>query len=83
MSLLACGLNYKTTPIEMREKFIFSREEITSVLKGFVSETKINEAVILSTCNRTEIYTKNQNKESITEWIWIKSNSCFIIYCKG
>jgi glutamyl-tRNA reductase len=73
MSLLACGLNYKTTPIEIREKFNFSRERMTSALKEFVEETKTKGAVILSTCNRTEVYTEGQSKDVISGWL---SRSC-------
>ncbi len=49
------GLNHKSAPIEIREKFVFCEEDI----KRFVPQLKakgILGAVVLSTCNRTEIY---------------------------
>ena len=49
------GLNHKSAPIEVREKFVFCEEDI----RRFVPEIKakgILGAVVLSTCNRTEIY---------------------------
>jgi glutamyl-tRNA reductase len=49
------GLNHKSAPIEVRERFVFCEEDI----KRFVSLLKLNGltgAVVLSTCNRTEIY---------------------------
>ena len=49
------GLNHKSAPIEIRERFVFCEEDI----KRFVPQLKakgILGAVILSTCNRTEIY---------------------------
>jgi glutamyl-tRNA reductase len=49
------GLNHKSAPIEVRERFVFCEEDI----RRFVSLLKLNGisgAVVLSTCNRTEIY---------------------------
>ncbi len=49
------GLNHKSAPIEVRERFVFCEEDI----KRFVPVLKLNGisgAVVLSTCNRTEIY---------------------------
>ncbi len=49
------GLNHKSAPIEVRERFVFCEEDI----KRFVSLLKLNGilgAIVLSTCNRTEIY---------------------------
>ncbi len=49
------GLNHKSAPIEVRERFVFCEEDI----KRFVPLLKLNGlsgAVVLSTCNRTEIY---------------------------
>ncbi len=52
--LFAFGVNHKTAPIEVREKLYVREEEIPSLLAKF-KET-LSECVILSTCNRTEIY---------------------------
>ena len=49
------GLNHKSAPIEVRERFVFCEEDI----RRFVSLLKLNGlsgAIVLSTCNRTEIY---------------------------
>ena len=49
------GLNHKSAPIEIREKFVFCEEDI----KRFVPQLKakgILGAIVVSTCNRTEIY---------------------------
>ncbi len=56
MQLQVLGLNYKTAPIEIREKFSFSKETIRQALENLDEYDGLNEAVILSTCNRTEIY---------------------------
>lgn len=55
------GLNHKSAPIEIREKFVFCEEDI----KRFVPQLKaigIHGAVVVSTCNRTEIYFELEDK---------------------
>jgi glutamyl-tRNA reductase len=52
--LFAFGVNHKTAPIEVREKLYVREDEIPALLAKF-KET-LSECVILSTCNRTEIY---------------------------
>lgn len=49
------GLNHNTAPVEIREKLYFSQEEVPNVARNLMTES-INGTVILSTCNRTEIY---------------------------
>ena len=56
MQLVVLGLNHKTAPIEVRECFSFSEEQIKLALKYFCSCDGFNECVLLSTCNRTELY---------------------------
>lgn len=56
MSLVVAGASYKSAPIEAREKLAFSSGEIPEALAEITKLKGINEAVILSTCNRTEIY---------------------------
>ncbi|MFD2670511.1 glutamyl-tRNA reductase [Marinicrinis sediminis] len=56
MHILAVGLNYRTAPVEIREKFSLPEQRLTEAL-GILKQTKsILECVIVSTCNRTEIY---------------------------
>ena len=50
------GLDYKSSSFDLRGKFAFSREEIPLVLKRLQDSGVLIEAVILSTCNRTEVY---------------------------
>ncbi|MDL2281383.1 glutamyl-tRNA reductase [Selenomonadales bacterium OttesenSCG-928-I06] len=56
MRLVVLGLNHKTAPVDIRECFSFSKEQIKPALKKLKSYKEINECVILSTCNRMEIY---------------------------
>ncbi|MFB6347727.1 MAG: glutamyl-tRNA reductase [bacterium] len=62
MKLQATGLNHKTAPVDVREKLAFDREEIHPVLRQLDRAELIKEAVLLSTCNRTELYFLPGNK---------------------
>lgn len=56
LGLVLVGLSHKTAPVEIREKLVFPSDKLTNALNRLVSKPSIGEAVILSTCNRTEIY---------------------------
>ncbi len=56
MSLLAFGLNHTTAPVELRERVSFGSDVMPEALSQLTDEEGIEEAVILSTCNRTEVY---------------------------
>lgn len=53
--VLLIGLNHNTAPIEVRETVSFSKDQLPAALSQLNEFAK--EAVIVSTCNRTEIYT--------------------------
>ncbi|MCT6925468.1 MULTISPECIES: glutamyl-tRNA reductase [Bacillales] len=56
MHTLVVGLNYKTAPVEIREKLSFIESEIPNAMEALQQQKSILENVIVSTCNRTEIY---------------------------
>lgn len=56
MPIAVIGANHRTAPIEVRERFAMGRAEAPRVLAEFVDTGIVNEAVLLSTCNRTELY---------------------------
>ncbi|CDQ18192.1 glutamyl-tRNA reductase [Halobacillus karajensis] len=56
MHILAVGLNYKTAPVEIREKLTFSENQLTEAMQHLNTQKSVLENVIISTCNRTEIY---------------------------
>lgn len=56
MALIALGLNHQTAPLELREKVAFAPEATPQALSDLAQRDGINEALILSTCNRTELY---------------------------
>ena len=59
MSVLALGLNHATAPLDLRGRFAFAPEQLTSALHGLRERIRPHdrpEAALLSTCNRTELY---------------------------
>ncbi|MDD4601388.1 Glutamyl-tRNA reductase [bioreactor metagenome] len=56
MQLVVLGLNHKTASVEVRECFSFTEEQVKAALKHLHEYDGINECVLLSTCNRTEMY---------------------------
>jgi glutamyl-tRNA reductase len=56
MSLVVVGLSHHSTPVEIRERFAFGPAEALATLTDLRSSGTAREAVLLSTCNRTEFY---------------------------
>jgi len=56
MDLIVIGLNHKTAPIEIRERLAFPEERIENALSQVKSLPSLKENMIVSTCNRVEIY---------------------------
>lgn len=56
MHILKVGFNYKNAPVAIREKLTFSEESLHEAMVELKARKSILENVILSTCNRTEIY---------------------------
>lgn len=55
MALLALGINHTSASLSVREKVAFAPEQMDEALKDALKEASLNELVILSTCNRTEL----------------------------
>ncbi|MEL0637838.1 glutamyl-tRNA reductase [Marinomonas sp. TI.3.20] len=72
MPLITVGVNHKTAPVGIRERVAFAPEKMVEALSSLVSNQKANEAVIVSTCNRTELYCSVDNVEDANEIIrWL------------
>lgn len=63
MQIILVGINHKTAPVELREKLSFPEGKLGSSLLELNSKNSIRESLILSTCNRTEIYAHASNEE--------------------
>ena len=66
MSIVVVGLSHRTSPVEIRERFAFVGTKIPETLQKLRSEGLASEAVILSTCNRVEIYISTPNEPTQT-----------------
>ncbi len=56
MSLLVVGINHRTAPVDVRERVVFEPARVPDALRELASLPAVQETVIVSTCNRTEIY---------------------------
>ena len=58
MSLRVLGLNHRSAPVEVREKLAFHPERLPAALRELIGLSAVEEMLIVSTCNRTELYSK-------------------------
>jgi glutamyl-tRNA reductase len=65
--LIAVGLSHHQAPVELREKLVFSETEIQAALEHLRSTS--DEALLVSTCNRTELYVRPENSEVTTDYL--------------
>lgn len=56
MPIVAIGVNHVSAPVEVRERLAFAPDELADRLRELADEPGVDEAAIISTCNRTEIY---------------------------
>ena len=68
MQLTAVGLNHQTAPLSIREKLAFAAASLPEAVRNLAQSKAAKEAVILSTCNRTELYCVGET-EQIIEWL--------------
>lgn len=61
MHVVMVGLSHHTAPVEIREQLTFPADVLGEALEGLLARDHVNEAVILSTCNRTELYVASSN----------------------
>jgi len=63
MYVLLAGLNHKTAPVDIRERFAFCGANLNNAYEFFKNNVDIEGTVILTTCNRTEIYATTRDIE--------------------
>jgi glutamyl-tRNA reductase len=56
MRLLLVGISHRTAPVELRERLDFQAQGVDVALRGLSERTSLKEAIVLSTCNRAEVY---------------------------
>ncbi|MDF2625575.1 MAG: glutamyl-tRNA reductase [Kosakonia cowanii] len=67
MTLLALGINHKTAPVALRERIAFSPETLDQALESLLAQPMVQGGVVLSTCNRTELYLSVEDRENLQE----------------
>jgi glutamyl-tRNA reductase len=87
MHILVVGINYKTAPVEIRERLTFNPNELGEAMKRLQTKKSILENIIISTCNRTEVYAvvdqlhtgRYYMKEFLSEWFQMEQEE-FVPY---
>ena len=69
MPLHVLGLNHHSAPLEVREKLAFPPETQTGALTSLVARPGVGEAVLVSTCNRTEVYCRADDVGAVRQWL--------------
>jgi glutamyl-tRNA reductase len=71
MTLIALGINHKTAPVELREKVAFTPDALVAALASLKRLEGIEESVIVSTCNRTELYVNADDNRAtqLIDWL--------------
>ena len=69
MAINILGINHKSAPIDIREKLMFDKNSLPLALNDIKKIDGVNGVIVLSTCNRTEIYTENDfDNTKIMQW---------------
>jgi glutamyl-tRNA reductase len=68
MSIFVVGINYKTAEITLREKAYFPLDKLALYLQDLLNRGHASEAVLLSTCNRSELYCESDDIEAVCDW---------------
>lgn len=71
MTIFVVGINHKTAPVDLRERVAFSPEQQHAALQQLQVAQTVQEVVIVSTCNRTELYCsgENANAQALLAWL--------------
>jgi glutamyl-tRNA reductase len=75
MTFVVIGINHRTAPVEIREKVVFAGTELPDALRALNGIPGVRESVIVSTCNRTELYCftddplGNASAQPLVQWL--------------
>jgi glutamyl-tRNA reductase len=68
MSIFVIGINHKTAPVTLREKVYFETDKLSLYLQDIIQSGAAHEAVLLSTCNRSELYCDTHDIGAVRDW---------------
>lgn len=69
MSFFALGVNHQTASVELREQIAFNAERLSTLLAEQRYHESLKDLVVVSTCNRTEVYAMAEDAESLLKWL--------------
>ena len=69
MSFFALGVNHQTASVELREQIAFNPEKLSELLQHQSHNQILNDLVVVSTCNRTEVYAMSENVDIVLHWL--------------
>jgi glutamyl-tRNA reductase len=70
MPLVVVGVNHRTAPVEVRERVVFDPARVPDALRELTSLPDVRESIIVSTCNRTELYCVTERADpALGEWL--------------
>ena len=69
MSFFALGVNHQTASVALREQVAFNAEKLSQLLSAQSLHASFNDMVVVSTCNRTEVYAIAESAEQILQWL--------------
>ncbi len=70
MSIVLIGLNHHTAPVEVRERLAFPEGEVLSALHAMTAREAIQEALIISTCNRVEVIAEAADANELRNFLY-------------
>jgi glutamyl-tRNA reductase len=73
MTLIALGLNHQTAPVSLRERVAFDKDSVAPALKALRAVDGVEEAAIVSTCNRIEVYAsvRDGSESAVAAWLHV------------
>ncbi|MAK30773.1 glutamyl-tRNA reductase [Acinetobacter sp.] len=69
MSFFALGVNHQTASVELREQVAFNAERLKDLLAQQRNHAHLNDMVVVSTCNRTEVYAMTEHADILLNWL--------------
>jgi len=75
MTIFVIGINHKTAPIALREKVYFAVDKLSFYLQDLLTRGLTQEAVLLSTCNRSELYCEAVNEDAVCDWFCAQTSA--------
>lgn len=69
MNFVAIGVNHHTASVQMREKIAFNAERLRALFAQNQNQANLNDLVVVSTCNRTEVYAITEQPDQVLNWL--------------